>query len=134
MNIRDTVVAFLIFSAIFFGLGKLIDVVAPPLNAATNTPRMGANLREPTVIMGQTTVTTAGTEVVVTTNDCETLSIKALLANTNNIYVGVNPVTSSTGYELDAGHSIDLNGLFDGSYIYIDSDTNGEGVSWICFN
>ena len=59
--------------------------------------------------------------------------VKALLANTNNIYVGnVNgDVASTNGMELDAGDPIIFNYVGDLNNIWIDADTNGEGVSWL---
>jgi hypothetical protein len=84
-----------------------------------------------TVGNGQKTVASAGTaEVLATNTTIKSVTIKALLANTNNVYVGDSSVDSSNGFELDAGESIslDINNLAD---IYIDVDTNGEGVSYI---
>jgi len=83
------------------------------------------------VISGQTAVTTAGTEVPLASSTAIlSVTVKAKHANTNMIYVGKNPVTSSTGFVLDAGEavSMDVDNLAD---VYIDSDTNGEGVSYI---
>jgi hypothetical protein len=79
----------------------------------------------------QKNVTTAGTEVALASSTTQAyfVRIKAKHGNTNMIYVGANPVTSSTGYVLDAGNEIELPGIVDLSKIYIDADTNGEGVS-----
>ena len=59
--------------------------------------------------------------------------VKALLANTNNVYVGnvSGDVTSANGMQLDAGEVIIFNYVGDLDNIWIDSDTNGEGVSWL---
>lgn len=62
------------------------------------------------------------------------LMVKALLANTNNMYVGndgAGDVTSANGMQLDAGEVIIFNYVGDLNTIWIDSDTNGEGVSWL---
>ena len=85
------------------------------------------------------TVAAAGTEVALaaTKTLARNIKIKALHGNTNMIYVGANGVSSTTGYVLDAGEVLDLSGLeasgadeyFDLNTIYIDSDTNGEGVT-----
>jgi hypothetical protein len=83
------------------------------------------------VISGQKVVTTAGTEVpLATSTEILSVTVKAKHGNTNMVYVGTNPVSSSTGYVLDAGEaiSLDVNNLAD---VYIDADTNGEGVSFI---
>lgn len=81
----------------------------------------------------QRNVTTAGTEVPLSSSQilARNLKIKAKHGNTGMIYVGANPVTSTTGYVLDAGEVLDLSsvGWVDLSEIFIDSDTNGEGVS-----
>jgi predicted secreted Zn-dependent protease len=84
-----------------------------------------------TVISGQKAVTTAGTEVVLDSSTAVlSVTVKAKHGNTNMIYVGTNPVSSSTGFVLDAGEavSLDVDNLAD---VYIDADTNGEGVSYI---
>lgn len=86
----------------------------------------------PTFYHGQKTVTTAGTEVVLAASQAllSGVAIKALHGNTGMIYVGGNPVTSSTGFVLDAGESIfiEINNL---ASVYIDSSVNGEGVSFV---
>lgn len=86
-----------------------------------------------TVIAGQKTVTTAGTQVALGTSTVlpsGLLRIKALHANTGMIYVGSSTVDSSTGFVLDAGEEIvvPINNL---ASVYIDSSENGEGVSYI---
>jgi hypothetical protein len=83
------------------------------------------------VISGQVNVTTAGTAVALgTTNDIISVVIKAKSSNTGNIYVGGSNVSSSNGLILSAGDavSLDINNL---SSVYIDSDVNGEGVSYL---
>lgn len=84
------------------------------------------------VVYGQKTVTTAGTEVALgaSTRLKSGVSIKAMHANTGWIYVGANPVTSATGYVLSAGEEVfvEVGNL---SQIYIDASVNGEGVSYI---
>jgi len=80
---------------------------------------------------GQKTVTTAGTaEALAASSACLSVTIKALAANTNNVYVGTAAVDSTNGYVLQAGESIsfDIDNLAD---IYLDVDTNGEGVSYL---
>lgn len=85
-----------------------------------------------TLIHGVKTVTTAGTEVALTTTKMlkSGVTIKALGANTGIIYVGLNPVTSSTGFPLLAGESIFIE-IHNPTLIYIDASVNGEGVSYI---
>lgn len=85
-----------------------------------------------TFYMGQKAVTTAGTELVLASSQAllSGVTVKALHGNTGWIYVGTNPVTSSTGFVLDAGEQIfiEVDNLAD---VYIDSSVNGEGVSYI---
>lgn len=98
----------------------------------------------PTPASLKKTVTTAGTEVALaaTKTLARNVVIKALHGNTNMIYVGANGVASTTGYVLDAGEVLDLSGLeshgsdqyIDLNTVYIDSDTNGEGVTVFYFS
>jgi hypothetical protein len=87
-----------------------------------------------TVYAGQTNVTTAGTEVTLRASQALTQGVwvKAKLANTGIIYVGVNPVTSTTGYQLDNGEAVFLP-IADIATIFIDASVSGEGVSYVGF-
>ena len=84
---------------------------------------------------GQTTVTTAGTEVQLHANQpCNSVIIKALTANTGIMYVGndgANAVSSTTGYPLSSGESPIVLEVKNLSQIYIDASVNGEKVAWI---
>lgn len=92
---------------------------------------------------GTKTVATAGTQVplVATTETapsalyCARLTLFALPGNTNKIYVGDSGVSSSAyGVRLDPGGSFTIGmgetrgNSINLSHVYIDSDTNGEGV------
>ena len=85
-----------------------------------------------TIYHGQKTVTTAGTEVALASSQAilSGVRIKALAANTGIIYVGANPVTSSTGFALAAGEEVFVE-VANLATVYIDSSVNGEGVSYI---
>lgn len=85
-----------------------------------------------TLVHGQRAVTTAGTEVALTTSKVlkDGITVKAFTTNTGLIFVGLNPVTSSTGFQLSAGQSIYLK-INNPSLIYVDAAVNGEGVSYI---
>lgn len=91
-----------------------------------------------TAISGQKTVAAAGTaEALGTALIHGPLMIKALLANTNNAYIGndgAGDVTSGNGIELDAGEVAIFNHVGSLSTLIVDVDTNGEGVSWIALN
>lgn len=77
-------------------------------------------------------VTTAGTQVPLsaTSIGIVEVTIQAKFANTNNIYVGNSDVSSTNGLVLIAGATVTLTGG-DLNDIYIDSDTNGEGVTFL---
>lgn len=85
-----------------------------------------------TIVHGQKTVTTAGTEEALgaSTALSSGVRIKALHANTGFVYVGANPVTSSTGFVLDAGEEVFLE-VANLATVYIDVSVNGEGVSYL---
>ena len=62
--------------------------------------------------------------------------IKALIANSGNVYVGKKDVTSSVGFELSAGGSLKIEYLPEkmvGEYldIYATSATSGDDVCFI---
>jgi len=76
-------------------------------------------------------VTTAGTAVPVSATSLgyAEVTIQAKKGNTGYIYVGDSSVSDSVyGVALSAGASVTLQGG-DFNDIYIDSDTNGEGVT-----
>ena len=80
---------------------------------------------------GAKTVTTAGTAVVLgTSTPVVSVTIKALRANTGNIYVGATGVTAANGFILERGSSVslDIDNLAD---IFLNSDVSGEGVSFL---
>lgn len=86
-------------------------------------------------------VTTAGTQVPLssTTILARNICIQALASNTGSIYIGESDVSSSDfGVEITAGNSfsIELPSMgeagsddIDLKDIWIDAETNGEGVS-----
>jgi hypothetical protein len=86
-------------------------------------------------ISGQKTVAAAGTAEALGTQSIQgPLMIKALIGNTNNVYVGndgANDVTSSNGLELAGGDSIIFDFVGNLGSIWLDVDTNGEGVAWL---
>ena len=85
-------------------------------------------------ISGQKTVTTGGTAEKLGSQIINgPLMIKALIANTNNIYVGnvSGDVADTNGLELAAGDAVVFDFVGNLASIWIDADTNGEGVSWL---
>ncbi len=89
-------------------------------------------------ISGQKTITTAGTAEALGSQVINgPLMVKALLANTNNAYIGndgAGDVTSGNGLELDAGDAVIFEFVGDLAHIIVDVDTDGEGVSWLALN
>ena len=91
------------------------------------------------LVAANKTVTTAGTAEALsaTSKLVPKLLIKALLSNTNNVYIGDSTTSATVGYPLDAGEEIELSeilgsegdNMFDLNQIYVDSDTDGEGVA-----
>ena len=81
---------------------------------------------------GSKTVTTAGTEVQLTSTvtKCFYVIITALVTNEGTIWVGASTVASGRGVPLVALQScrIDIDDL---SKIYIDATISGEGVSFV---
>lgn len=86
-------------------------------------------------LSGQTTVTTAGTEVALGSGRINgPLAVRALSANTGKMYIGNagdGTVASTTGYELAAGDQIILGYVGDLATIMVDSSVNGEKVCWL---
>ncbi len=84
------------------------------------------------VVNGKKTVTTAGTAVELgsTSELVNGVNVKALLANTDKIYVGDSEVSSSNGFELSAGDQVFV-ACTDLASIHIDAAVNGEGVSFL---
>ncbi len=92
----------------------------------TSVPRASA------ISNGKKTVTTAGgaEALAASTSMTHDVSIKALAANTGNVYVGSSSVDSTNGYVLDAGESVVIT-IDNLATVYLDVDTNGEGVTYI---
>ena len=83
------------------------------------------------IFNGQKTVAATGTaEAIAATQAANGVTIKALAANTNPVYVGNSGVTTSNGYELAAGEAVFLE-VDDLAKVFVDVTTNGEGVSFL---
>lgn len=87
-----------------------------------------------TIFNGKTTVTTAGTRVILASSQAvKSVTIKALSTNTGFIYVGNTSVAASNGFQLLAGDSISMD-IANLTTVNIDSSVNGESVSYIGIN
>lgn len=84
------------------------------------------------VLHNKKTVTSAGTQEALAGSSPikHSVTIKALAANTNNVYVGSSSVSATNGYVLDAGETLTLQ-ISNLNLVYIDVDTNGEGVTFV---
>ena len=85
-----------------------------------------------TVYHGKTTVTTAGTQVTLTTTQTIVtgVTVKAGSTNTDLIYVGASGVSSTDGLELNQNEQVFI-AIDDLTTVWVDSAVNGEHVTWI---
>jgi len=84
-----------------------------------------------TVLNGVKEVASAGTAVALAASTASKwVILKAYAANTGNIYVGDSSVDSTNGYVLAAKEAIGLD-VANLATVYIDADTNDEGVTFI---
>ena len=88
-------------------------------------------------ISGEKTVAATGTEEALLTDSggssiYNALVIIAKIANTGQVFVGNDGVSSATNDGLDAGESIELSSRhgFRLADIFIDVEVNGEGVNF----
>lgn len=90
-----------------------------------------------TVGDGRKTVTTAGTRVQFSSQACKKVTISALISNTNAVYIGGSTVVAAAGSETGtllfpgSSFSVEVTNM---NLLYMDSLTNGEGVSFIWFS
>jgi hypothetical protein len=83
------------------------------------------------ILSNQQAVT--GTAAALATNACRKALIKALAANTINVYVGPSGVTIATGFELAPGESVSLD-ISNTNLAFVIASTTGASVSWIATN
>ncbi len=93
-----------------------------------------ANSEGPVFLAGEKTVTTAGAAepLVATSQRVKSLVVIAKNGNTNQVYLGGADVASTTNDGLDAAESVTIEavGWLDLADIYLDVDTNGEGINF----
>ena len=93
-----------------------------------------ANSEGPVFLSGEKTVAVAGTAeaLVAASQRVKSLVIVAKKANTNQVYLGGSDVASTTNDGLDAAESLTIEavGWLDLANIYLDVDTNGEGIDF----
>jgi hypothetical protein len=85
-------------------------------------------------LSGQKTVAAAGTAEKLGSQVINgPLMVKALIANTNNIFIGnvSEDVASTNGLELASGDAVIFDFVGDLAHLWIDAETNDEGVAWL---
>lgn len=113
--------------------------IDPATNAVTidnATPIDVTNVQDEISSLGEAaaSVTTAGTRVQLGSHACKKCVVRANDANTGKIFVGSSSVSSANaGIQLIAGSSYEMN-MSNTNLLYIDSEVNGEGVTYTYFN
>lgn len=100
---------------------------------ATDTTISASGIALPTVIYnGVSTVAAAATAEILAASQAiqSGVRIKALIANTGDVYVGDASVSAANGYVLDSGDEIFIE-IANLATVYLDVSVNGEGVSYI---
>ena len=85
----------------------------------------------PTLLVPEKTVSAAGTaEALAATQRVKSITVVAKTANTGQVYVGGSDVASSTNAGLAPGDALEIpaESWLDLADIFVDVDTNGEGV------
>jgi len=118
----------------FWQATQPVSLATLPVTNAGTFAVQSTEVDPTTVLHGKTTVTTAGTRVVLAASTaCKSVTIKALTANTGIIYVGSTTVASTNGFALAAGETVSLD-IANLTTVNIDSSVNGEGVTYIGIN
>jgi hypothetical protein len=84
-----------------------------------------------TFTSGQQAVT--GTAAALATNTAKSVCVKALIANTINVYVGATGVTTSTGFELTPGGGACFT-VANTNLVFVVASTTGASVAWSLTN
>ncbi len=88
----------------------------------------------PVLLSAEKTVTATGTAeaLVASSRRVKSVVIVAKAGNVGQVYVGGSDIATTTNDGLDAGETlaIEAHGWLDLANIYIDVDTNGEGVDF----
>ena len=87
----------------------------------------------PTLVSSEKTVSASGTaEALSSSQRVKSVTIIAKSGNTGQVYVGGSDVATATNDGLDSGDAIEVNAesWMDLADIYLDVDTNGEGVDY----
>jgi len=108
-------------------VGEVIQRVFNSSNNTFDVSQKGSSVLN----HGSQDVATAGTSEQLPDQTCKEVTIIAKENNTGNIYIGGSTVSSTSyGAKLSTLDSITLS-ISNTNLIYIDSDNNGEGVTYI---
>jgi hypothetical protein len=124
------------------GAGNVIPVNADVTNSVTVAQATAANLNATVTgavqisgnaadASGQQAVTASA--VALATNTLKNICVKALAANTINVYLGPSGTTISTGMELAPGNAVCMP-ITNSNLLYVIASTTGASVSWIGTN
>lgn len=98
--------------------------------------KIGPNLEKistgRSVLSGQASVVVTNTAVAISSDDEEIKNgviVQALSDNSGSVYVGNSSVTTSSGFELQAGQATSI-GVYKLSEVYVNG-TAGDGVCYI---
>lgn len=75
-------------------------------------------------------VAAAGTKVRFPSLACRSVSIRALAANTGDVYLGGVFVNAGNGFPLAAGDAVNI-AVDNTSRLWLDAAVNGEGVAYL---
>lgn len=126
---------------------RLLDGVGNRLASSTTTPagneqalivRNIPSGTQPVTFGGNSSVfsnqqAVTATAAALPSNPTKGVCVKALVANTLNVYVGASGVTTSTGAELAAGDSLCLP-VTNSNLIFVIASSTGSSVSFIGTN
>ena len=107
---------FLVFSPLFY-----------PLSVVWREGAGGAS--SPSILVqGRRLIAVGGTAIQLGTGGCNTVSVRALLANVGTVYVGNAAVTAANGLELAAGESVTIS-IDSLAKVFVNGPNAGDGIT-----
>lgn len=108
------------------GLQKYEDATGKNLNVSV----VSGGSSSTNINQGKINVATSGLAIQLPDLTASRVLIKALTSNINKIYVGNSSVNTTNGMPLEAGESLEIL-ISNSNLIYIDADTDGEGINYL---
>ncbi len=122
-----------VIGATFAQGGPALPPKSQPVEPILAVSALGAitSAASSAVSSGQST-TNAGTRKALASTATPILAVvvEGLKANTGLVFVGGSAVSSSTGYQLQAGQAVAFD-ISDLASVFFDVAVNGEGVAWL---